>query len=131
MGRVGLAVALGGALGAVLRWLFGLAGLELARRLPEPMRVWPIGTLAVNLLGCLAIGVLAGLFEHRWSPEPAVRAFVLIGLLGGFTTFSSFAFESVQLFEDGRLAVAVTYLVLSPALGLVAALLGLAVARGL
>lgn len=131
MGRLAAAVAFGGAIGALLRFGLSLAVLELARRLPEPARLWPFGTFTVNMVGCAAIGVVAGLLEARWSPGVEARAFVLVGVLGGFTTFSTFAFEAAQLFEDGRAGVAVGYLLLSPVLGLVLALVGWSVGRAM
>lgn len=100
------AVALGGALGSAARWL---AAGWVQRRLgagPGWPALFPLGTLAVNLAGCLAIGVLATLFEDRLAPEPALRAFLRIGILGGFTTFSTFAWESLELVRGGGLALA-------------------------
>ena len=89
-------VGSGGFLGALAR--FGLSGL-VHRQLP--LATFPYGTLVVNLLGCLAIGVITGLAESRQLFGPEVRTFALIGLLGGFTTFSSFGYESfLPLIDD-------------------------------
>jgi CrcB protein len=85
----------GGFLGALAR--YGLAGL-VHRQLP--LATFPFGTLAVNLLGCLLIGVLAGLAESRQLFGPEFRMFALIGLLGGFTTFSTFGYETFALIRD-------------------------------
>jgi CrcB protein len=68
--------------------------------------VFPFGTFAVNAVGCVAFGIIIGLADHRATLTPEARAFLLIGLLGGFTTFSTYAFESVQLLRDGELALA-------------------------
>lgn len=87
-----------------------------------------MGTLIVNVIGCFAIGVLAQLFSGTWQVREEVRLAVIIGLLGGFTTFSSYAFESFALFESGERMSAVMNVVLSNALGLLAAWGGFALA---
>ena len=91
-----LLVALGGSIGAVAR--YGLAGL--VQRFTTPY--FPFGTFAVNMVGCLVFGILAGVAEHRFALGPQARAFLLIGILGGFTTFSSFSFETFQLLRDAE-----------------------------
>ena len=90
-----LAIAAGGAVGSVLRfwmstWVHSFAG-----------RSFPYGTLTVNVLGCLAMGFLFVLFVDRLSDNAVLRAGVLIGVLGGFTTFSSFSIETLNLIEQG------------------------------
>ena len=104
-------VALGGALGAALRHLSVLA-------LPAP---W--GTLAVNVAGSFAIGLLA----MRLSP--ALAPFLITGVLGGFTTFSAFSLDALRLAEGGRLGSALLYVGGSVALSLVACGLGLWIGR--
>ncbi|MDT8320488.1 MAG: fluoride efflux transporter CrcB [Xanthomonadales bacterium] len=89
-------VGAGGFLGALAR--YGLSGW-VHRQLP--LATFPYGTLAVNLLGCLLIGVIAGLAESRQMFSPEFRVFALIGVLGGFTTFSTFGFETFALMRDG------------------------------
>lgn len=91
-----LAIAIGGALGSVARYGFA----TLVYRVTSP--VFPFGTFAVNVAGCVLFGLIIGLADHRVALTPAARAFLLIGLLGGFTTFSTYAFESVQLLRDGE-----------------------------
>jgi len=86
-----LLIALGGSIGAVAR--YGLAGL--VQRFTTPY--FPFGTFVVNMVGCFVFGILAGVAEHRFALGPQARAFLLIGVLGGFTTFSSFSFETFQL----------------------------------
>lgn len=90
-----LAIAAGGALGSVLRfwmstWVYAVVG-----------RSFPYGTLAVNVLGCLVMGFLFVLFLERLSDNTVLRAGVLIGVLGGFTTFSSFSIETLGLIDEG------------------------------
>jgi len=90
-----LAIAAGGAVGSVLRfwmstWVHTFAG-----------RSFPYGTLTVNVLGCLAMGFLFVLFVDRLSDNAVLRAGILIGMLGGFTTFSSFSIETLNLIEQG------------------------------
>ena len=92
-----LAIAAGGAVGSVLRfwmstWVHSIAS-----------RAFPYGTLTVNVLGCLAMGFLFVLFVDRFSDNTVLRAGVLIGVLGGFTTFSSFSIETFNLIEQGEL----------------------------
>lgn len=88
-------VGAGGFAGAVLR--YGLSGLVHRQ---VPWTTFPLGTLAVNLVGCLAIGVVAGLAESRQLFGPDARTFALIGLLGGFTTFSTFGYETFAMLRD-------------------------------
>jgi CrcB protein len=90
-------VALGGALGSVLRYLLGTWTQSLSKSID-----FPYGTLAVNLIGCFAIGFLSQLAETRGAFTPESRAFVFIGILGGFTTFSSFGNETLNLVRDGE-----------------------------
>jgi CrcB protein len=89
-------VAAGGAIGASARYL--LAGF--VHRYVSAS--FPYGTFVVNMTGCLAFGVVFGLTEQRFAISPAVRTFLLVGVLGGFTTFSSYAFESFQLLRDAQ-----------------------------
>ncbi|MFU1478069.1 fluoride efflux transporter CrcB [Roseovarius sp. C7] len=119
-----LQVALGGAIGASLR--FG-TGLALARFVPAPS--FPVAILSVNVLGSFLMGlfvIFAFLRGHEdWN------LFVLTGLLGGFTTFSAFSLEALTLFERGQLGSALLYVTLSVVLSLAAMALGVALARGL
>lgn len=92
-----LLVGCGGFAGAVFRYALG--GI-VHRHLP--LTTFPYGTLSVNLLGCLLIGALAGLADSRQLFAPELRAFVFIGLLGGFTTFSTFGYETFAMARDGE-----------------------------
>jgi fluoride exporter len=102
-----------------------LAGL-VHRVLPP---YFPYGTFLVNVVGCLAFGAIFGLSEQRFVVGPTARAFLLIGLLGGFTTFSSFTFETFQLLRDGEFLLATANAGGQLVLGLVAFWLGLAASR--
>ena len=100
-----LLIAIGGALGSVTRYLFSTAVLRWADTL------FPLGTFAVNLVGCVIFGAIVGAAEQRVTLSPELRAFLLIGVLGGFTTFSSYAFESFALLRDGQFAAAAVNIV--------------------
>lgn len=109
----------GGFVGALAR--YGLGGL-VHRQLP--MTAFPYGTLVVNLLGCLLIGVLAGLADSRQLFGPEFRLFALIGVLGGFTTFSTFGYETVALLRDAEYLRAATNVGVHVILGLALVWLG-------
>jgi CrcB protein len=90
-------IGAGGFLGAITRYLLSGA----AQRLSDSV-VLPFGTMAVNILGCFCIGMLAYLTEAHSAFSDNQRAFLIVGVLGGFTTFSAFANESVNLLRDGE-----------------------------
>ena len=92
---------------------------------------FPVGTLAVNLVGCLLIGIAFSLAEERSVLSPHGRLFFMTGVLGGLTTFSTYALESVTYFGDGARDVAVANLVLTNVLGLLLVLAGMRVGRAL
>ena len=90
-------VGSGGFVGALAR--YGLSGLVHRQ---VPFATFPYGTMAVNLVGCCAIGVIAGLAESRQLFGPEFRTFALIGVLGGFTTFSTFGYETFAMLRDAE-----------------------------
>jgi CrcB protein len=92
-----LLIGTGGFAGAILRYAAAGAVMNMLDR-----PVFPYGTLAVNVLGCLLIGLLAGVAESRQFLSPEVRMLVFIGFLGGFTTFSTFGYEVFQFTRDGQ-----------------------------
>lgn len=120
-----LAIAGGGALGAVLRYWASTAVYALTGR------GFPYGTLVVNVVGSLFIGFLYIWLLERMSASAALRAFLLIGFLGAFTTFSTFSLETLNLIESGQLGRAGLNMLLSVVLCVAAAALGVFVARQL
>ncbi len=120
-----LSVALFGALGSVCR--FGLA-LWLRALFPKP---FPLGTLVVNVLGCFFIGLLAVIFIERlnFSLSPVLRAGILVGFLGGFTTFSTFSWDAWDLVLNGYWLNAVLYVGASFILCLAATGLGIYIGK--
>lgn len=120
-----LVIALGGAMGAVARYLLGGAVQRWASA------AFPYGTLAVNVTGCLIFGLIIGGAESRFDISQTARAFLLVGLLGGYTTFSSFGYESIELWQEGRLVQAAAYIGGQVVISLIATAAGLAVGRAL
>jgi len=119
-------VGTGGFLGSVSRYL--MSGL--AHRIAGQAN-FPVGTLTVNVLGCLAIGLLSGLAESRQLFSPELRLLIFIGFLGGFTTFSTFGYEIVSFARDGQLMASLVNLMLHLVLGLGAVWTGLALSRAI
>jgi CrcB protein len=116
-------VGLAGLVGTLCRyWLSGIV----ARRYGE---TFPAGTLAVNVIGCFLIGFLYFMFEERYVAGPTARTAVLVGLLGGFTTFSSYGLQTFTLLRDGEFAYAAANVVASNLLGLLTVWAGYALAK--
>jgi len=115
-------LALAGAAGTLLRAGCTTVAIRLAGT------GFPWGTLAVNAAGSLAFGVLAGLARSRGLLAPAQESILLVGLLGGFTTYSSFAFQTVELFAAGRPVAAAAYVLATNAAALAAVWAGLRLA---
>lgn len=112
-------VGVGGFIGALAR--YGLSGIVQKQ---FPMSVFPYGTLAVNLLGCFLIGILAGLVEDRQYFGPEFRTFAFIGILGGFTTYSTFGFETFAMLRDAEFLQAATNVAIHVVAGLALVWLG-------
>jgi len=119
-----LSIALGGAIGTLLR--YGVSGLTYRYTGPG----FPWGTLAVNLIGSFVIGVLWSLFDVT-AVGPNVRIFVLIGVLGGFTTFSTYSLECFNLLRDGEMGLALCNVVASNVLGIALTFFGFGMTRSM
>jgi len=119
-----LAAALGGAVGALARW-------GVAEGLPHEPGGWAWATLLVNLTGCLVLGALLGLVFARFPDHPWLRPFLGTGVLGGYTTYSTFAVDVVQQAQAGAWATAVGYVLASVLGGIAAAALGVVAGRAL
>jgi fluoride exporter len=117
-----LQVALGGAIGAVLRYATGVGLVRLFGQTP-----FPLGVLTVNVLGSLAMGLFIGLAAQRGLAH--LSPFVATGILGGFTTFSAFSLEAVTLWERGALGLAALYVTANVVLSIAALFAGLALSR--
>ena len=118
-----LYVALGSAIGGVSRYLVG----GLVQRMLDT--TFPAGTLLVNVTGSFLLGAIIRYALETPSLTPEVRAFLTIGFCGGYTTFSTFSYETMALLEDGEWSRAGVYITASVILSLVATFLGLALAR--
>ncbi len=114
-----LVVGAGGFLGSIMRYV--ISGLSY-RFIPHAS--FPYGTLVVNVLGCFFIGLVSGLAESRQIFSPNFRLFVMLGFLGGFTTFSTFGYETYALMRDMESLRAIANICLHIGLGLIAVLFG-------
>ncbi len=110
-------IGLGGFVGSVLRYLLGLIHLS-------DKASFPLMTMLINIAGALAIGIIVGLTEKHSGLNPHVLLFLKVGVCGGFTTFSTFALETSQLFSGGKTALGLIYIVLSVVLCVLAVWLG-------
>ena len=119
-----LLVGVGGFFGAVMRYVVTNWVQDFFHDLSLPY-----GTLTVNLLGCLIIGLLGGLSESRNLLNQEARALLFIGVLGGFTTFSTFGYETVQLLRDGQSLAAFSNIGLQVCMGLVAVWIGYSISQ--
>lgn len=118
-------IGLGGALGANLRYAIG----KLVA--PHWGTGFPWGTGLVNVTGAFLIGIIATILAGKLELHPTWRLLLVVGTLGGYTTFSSFALETTALIQDGRWAAALSYVIGSNLLGILACFLGIWLARAL
>jgi fluoride exporter len=118
-----LLVALGGALGAIARYLLGTA---IADRYGT---AWPLGTFIINVTGCFAIGFFLTLATERMTIHEGWRFFFPIGFVGAYTTFSTYEYETVRLIQSGAWGRALSYVLASTVLGFFAVVLAMWTAR--
>jgi len=118
-------IAFGSALGGVLRYLLG----GFVQRATSG--TFPIGTLVINITGSFLLGLLYRYSADSAAITPEVRAMLTIGLCGGYTTFSTFSYETVRLLEDGEFGRALAYIGLSVAISVAATMLGIVAGREL
>ena len=119
-----LAVAIGGAVGSLLRYF-------VASAIQQPTMQFPWGIFVVNVTGGFLMGVIVELSALRLNISPEVRAFLTVGILGGYTTFSTFSLDSALLIQRGAYMAAAGYIIGSTMLSITALFAGLAVVRAL
>lgn len=113
--KCAIAVGTGGFVGAVLRYTFS----EIMKGIPV-LVMFPAATMIVNVIGCFAIGLVAGWSDGFKFFQPSMRLFLIIGLFGSFTTFSTFAYENLVLFRDNNIPLAALNVLLHLLLGIAA-----------
>ncbi|MFV3076137.1 fluoride efflux transporter CrcB [Niveispirillum fermenti] len=118
-----LYVAIGGAFGSVARYLTAVGFGRLFGT------GFPWATVTVNIVGSLVMGLLVGLMAHVWSPPAEVRAFLTVGVLGGFTTFSTFSLDAAALLQRGDVGLAAAYVLSSVIVGIGGLFAGLYLVR--
>lgn len=118
-----LAIAAGGAVGAVLRHYANMLALYVGGT------DFPWGTLSVNIIGSFAMGALIGFFAHIGNPSPEVRGFLTVGFLGAFTTFSTFSLDVVTMWERGESFATMGYIMASVFLSITALFAGMMLLR--
>ncbi|MCT3744680.1 fluoride efflux transporter CrcB [Elizabethkingia anophelis] len=116
-------IGLGGAIGSICRYLLQM----LIRK--QWATTFPLGTFAINILGCFIIGILYGLTTKNTGIPEEWRLFLIVGVCGGFTTFSSYSYESIMLLRNGDYLYFFAYVILSVAIGLLATFLGMMLIR--
>lgn len=124
MGTI-IAVGMAGAIGSILRFILSVRVQSLTNS------SFPFGIFSVNVIGCFLIGFLATFFLERMEVLPIWRAAVLIGFLGGFTTFSAFTNDSISLIESGEFFMAISYIFLTLILCLLVTWIGVWLARSI
>lgn len=107
-----LFIGLGGFIGTVLRYL---SGQYVSKLFPQE---FPYATLCINLIGCLAIGLVYGYFDKSLTNTSTWKSFLAVGVCGGYTTFSAFSIENLQLLRDGHFGSAILYIFISLIAGL-------------
>lgn len=121
--KEGFIIGAGGAVGSVLRYY---SGQFISKNYPSQI---PLGTLIVNLLGCLLIGILLGYFAKNQGLSNEWKLLLVTGFCGGYTTFSTFAAENITLIQNQQVSQAILYIGLSVLLGLAAVYFGIMISR--
>lgn len=124
MTRTLILVAIGGGAGSILRYLTTIA---MNKWFPS---LFPWGTFTVNVIGCLIVGVLIGLFERQTISNHELRLLLITGFCGGYTTFSAFSAENINLIQNSNLSIAMLYIAMSVLTSLVAVWFGLILVKG-
>jgi CrcB protein len=119
-----LLIALGGAMGTLARY-----GAHLLSRGVGERFAFPVATITVNLLGCFLIGLLQGWLVERWPVREEYRLMLIVGFLGGFTTFSTFGWDTAQLLRDGQVIRGMVYAIASNAMGIALVFAGYGLSR--
>lgn len=117
--RAIILVGIGGGIGSILRYLTSVFANKYFQT------SFPLGTFAVNIIGCLIVGILIGLFERQQLTNPDLKFLFITGFCGGYTTFSAFASENINLFQSGNSLTAFLYIAASVFVSLFAVWLGL------
>ena len=120
--KIVFAIGTGSFIGGILRYLLSQFVQS------KFLSAFPFGTLTVNIIGCFLIGLVFGLTD-RGTLTPEWRLFLATGMIGGFTTFSAFSFETVGLLRDGQLWYATAYIVGSVIIGLLATFIGISIIK--
>ena len=120
---IGVYIALGGGIGSFLRYVITST---IARYFGT---IFPYGTLTVNIIGSLTMGIIIEYLSRTLPHSNELRAFLAIGILGGFTTFSAFSLESINLLQRGASAMAAAYIVASVLLSILAVFGGMAIVK--
>lgn len=123
MTRAIILVGIGGGIGSIFRYLTSVYAAKYFQT------AFPLGTFAVNIIGCLIVGLLLGLFERQQLTNPDLKFLFITGFCGGYTTFSAFASENINLFQSGRSLTAFLYIAASVIVSLFAVWTGLSLTK--
>jgi len=123
-------VALGGGLGSVCRFLISVALPKFTLTSPWVVTSFPLATFVINISGCFLVGLISAYFNEHSNLSPNLKLLLIMGFCGGFTTFSTFAFEKVNLIQNGNYTTFFLYVFSSIIIGILAVFLGFWVGTG-